>query len=91
VAQGRHSGSIGRHGGSIRETWWLNREAWWLNREAWWLNREAWGLIREAWWLNGSTPTVVLQSQVQIRHLPSPQLTANLLVGCYLGWHLAVG
>jgi hypothetical protein len=35
--------------------------------------------------------TVVLQSRVQIRHLPSPQLTANLLVGCHLGWHLAAG
>jgi hypothetical protein len=29
--------------------------------------------------------TVVLQSQVQIRRLPSPQLTANFLVGCHLG------
>jgi hypothetical protein len=35
--------------------------------------------------------TVVLQSRVQIWHLPSPQLTANLLVGCHLGWHLAPG
>jgi hypothetical protein len=35
--------------------------------------------------------TVVLQSQVRIRHLPSPQLTANLLVGCHLGWHLPAG
>jgi hypothetical protein len=34
--------------------------------------------------------TVVLQSRVQIRRLPSPQLTANLLVGFHLGWHLAV-
>jgi hypothetical protein len=33
--------------------------------------------------------TVVLQSRVLIRHLPSPQLTANLLVGCRLGLHLA--
>jgi hypothetical protein len=33
--------------------------------------------------------TVVLQSRVRIRCLPSPQLTANLLVGCHLGWHLA--
>jgi hypothetical protein len=35
---------------------------------------------------------VVLQSRVRIRHLPSPQLTANLLVGCHpgkaLGWGL---
>jgi hypothetical protein len=30
--------------------------------------------------------TVVLQSRVWIRHLPSPQLTANCLVGCHLGW-----
>jgi hypothetical protein len=29
--------------------------------------------------------TVVLQSQVRIRHLPSPQQTANLLEGCHLG------
>ncbi len=35
--------------------------------------------------------TVVLQSWVRIRCLPSPQLTANLLVGCHLGWHLAAG
>ncbi len=35
--------------------------------------------------------TVVLQSRVHIRHLPSPQLIANLLVGCHLGWHLAAG
>jgi hypothetical protein len=35
--------------------------------------------------------TVVLQSRVQIQRLPSPQLIAHLLVGCYLGWHLAVG
>ncbi len=34
--------------------------------------------------------TVVLLSRVQIQSLPSPQLTANLLVGCHLGWHLAV-
>jgi hypothetical protein len=32
--------------------------------------------------------TVVLQSRVQIRHLPGPQLTANLLVGCHLGMAL---
>ncbi len=30
--------------------------------------------------------TVVLQSWVQIPRLPSPQLTANLLVSCHLGW-----
>jgi hypothetical protein len=35
--------------------------------------------------------TVVLQSRVQIGRLPNPQLTANLLVGCHLGWHLATG
>ncbi len=35
--------------------------------------------------------TVVLQSRVRIRRLPSSQLTANLLVGCHLGCHLAVG
>jgi hypothetical protein len=34
-------------------------------------------LTRKAWWLKGSTrQTVVLQSWVRIRHLPSPQLTA---------------
>ncbi len=31
---------------------------------------------------------VVLQSRIRIRHIPSPQLTANLLIGCHLGWHL---
>ncbi len=35
--------------------------------------------------------TVVLQSRVLIWRLPSPQLTANLLVGYHLGWHLATG
>jgi hypothetical protein len=35
--------------------------------------------------------TVVLQSRVQIRRLPSPQLTANLLVGCHLGMALGCG
>ncbi len=35
--------------------------------------------------------TVVLQSRVRIRRLPSPQLIANLLVGCHLVWHLAAG
>jgi hypothetical protein len=54
----------------------------------------------EAWWLSGigrhggsvvARLTVVLQSWVQIQRLPSPQLTANLLVGCHLGWHLAAG
>jgi hypothetical protein len=35
--------------------------------------------------------TVVLQSRVRVRQLPSPQLTDNLLVGCHLGWHLAAG
>jgi hypothetical protein len=35
--------------------------------------------------------TVVPQSRVQIRHLPSPQLIDYLLVGCHLGWHLAPG
>jgi hypothetical protein len=35
--------------------------------------------------------TVVQQSQVQIRSLPSPQLTAILLVGCHLEWNLAAG
>ncbi len=51
----------------------------------------------EAWWLNGGRrvvsvvvrQTVVLQSRVRIWCLPSPQLTANLLVGCHLGWDLA--
>ncbi len=31
---------------------------------------------------------VVLQSRVRIRRLPSPQLTANLLVGCHRGMAL---
>jgi hypothetical protein len=34
---------------------------------------------------------VVLQSRVRIRRLPSPQLTANLLVGCHLGMALGRG
>jgi hypothetical protein len=35
--------------------------------------------------------TVVLQSRVRIWRLPSPQLTANLLVGCHLGMELGCG
>jgi hypothetical protein len=35
--------------------------------------------------------TVVLQSRVHIRRFPSPQLTANLLVGCHLGMALGCG
>ncbi len=57
---------------------------------------EHFNLQREAWWLSGrhggtvvACLTVVLQSRVQIWHLPSPQLTANCLVGCHLRWHLA--
>jgi hypothetical protein len=60
---------------------------------------------REGWWLLGRRggslgrrggsmvvhQTVVLQSWVRIRCLSIPQLTANLLVGCHLGWHLAAG
>jgi hypothetical protein len=34
---------------------------------------------------------VVLQSRVRILRLPSPQLTANLLVGCHLGMALGCG
>jgi hypothetical protein len=34
---------------------------------------------------------VVLQSRVRIRRLPSPQQTANLLVGCHLGMALGCG
>jgi hypothetical protein len=34
---------------------------------------------------------VVLLSRVRIRRLPSPQLTANLLVGCHLGMALGCG
>jgi hypothetical protein len=53
----------------------------------------------EAWWLSvgrrGDSVvvrlTIVLQSRVRIQCLPSPQLTANLLVDCHLGWHLAAG
>ncbi len=74
---------------------------------AWWLNVGwRGGSIWMAWWLNvgwrggsigwrgGSMvahQTVVLQSRVRIRHLPSPQQTANLLEGCHLGWHFAEG
>jgi hypothetical protein len=35
--------------------------------------------------------TVVLQSRVRIRRPPSPQLTANLLVGCHLEMALGCG
>jgi hypothetical protein len=52
------------------------------------------GMVAQWWMYGGSVVarlTVVLQSWVQIQHLPSPQLTANLLVGCHLGWHLAAG
>ncbi len=48
----------------------------------------------QAGWRGGSMvahQTVVLQSRVRIRHLPSPQQTANLLEGCHLGWHFAEG
>jgi hypothetical protein len=31
--------------------------------------------------------TIVLQSRVRIRSLPSQHLIANLLVGCHPGWH----
>ncbi len=34
---------------------------------------------------------VVLQSRVRIRRLPSPQLIANLLVGCHPGMALGCG
>ncbi len=84
----------GRHGGS----W----EAWWLMGGMVALGRH--GGSWEAWWLMGGMVafgrhggsvvaclTVVLQSRVQIWCLPSPQLTANLMVGCHLGWHLAAG
>jgi hypothetical protein len=53
--------------------------------EAWWLNDGRHGGSMVAW------QTVVLQSRVQIQRLPSLQLTADLLVGCHLGWHLAAG
>jgi hypothetical protein len=72
--------------------------------EARWLNGRRGGSIGgvvaqwEAWWLfgrRGSSTTarqiVVLQSWVRIWRLHSPQLIANLLVGCYPGWHLAAG
>ncbi len=45
----------------------------------------------EAWWPVVARLAVVLHSRVRIWRLPRPQLTANLLVGCHLGWHLAVG
>ncbi len=35
--------------------------------------------------------TVVLQSRFRIRRPPSPQLTANLLVGCHLEMALGCG
>jgi hypothetical protein len=35
--------------------------------------------------------TVVLQSRVRIQRLPSPQLTANILMGCHLGMALDCG
>jgi hypothetical protein len=64
-------------GGPFREAWWPNREAWWP------LGRRGGPMVVRQ--------TVVLQSRVRIRRLPSPQLIAHLLVGCHLGWHLAVG
>ncbi len=54
-----------------------------LSWEAWWL----W----EVWWLSGSAPDCCPAVRVWIRHLYSPQLTANRLVGCHLSWHLAAG
>jgi hypothetical protein len=60
----------------------------WL--EAWWLNDGGVVAQFEVWWLNGSMPDccpAVLGSNLVS---PQPQLTANLLVGCHLGWHLAV-
>jgi hypothetical protein len=35
--------------------------------------------------------TVILHSRVRIWRLPSPQVNANLLVGCHLEKHLAAG
>jgi hypothetical protein len=78
VAQWDGVVALGWRGGSIGMAWWLNGMAWWLNLG----------------WRGGSMvahQTVVLQSRVQIRHLPSPQQTANLLEGCHLGWHFAEG
>jgi hypothetical protein len=76
---------LGRRGGSMREAWWLNEGGVVAQ-----LGRRG-GSMREAWWLNGSAldccpavPSLKLAS-------PRPQLTANLLVGCNLGWHLAAG
>jgi hypothetical protein len=45
----------------------------------------------EAWWLSGSTPDCCPAVPGSNPRLPSPQLTANLLAGCHLGWHLAGG
>ncbi len=98
---GRHGGSVG---GMVAhwEAWWLigGMVAQW---EAWWLIGRLGGSW-EAWWLRGGMVaqgrhgdsvvarlTVVLQSRVRIRHLPSPQLTAKCLVGCHLRWHLTAG
>jgi hypothetical protein len=45
--------------------------------------------MREAWWFNGSVPDCC--PAVPGSNPVSPQLTANLLVGCHLEWHLAAG
>jgi hypothetical protein len=105
VAQlGQRGSSMGRRGSSIGEAWWLNGEAWLLNWGgvvAQWggvvaqlgqrgssMGRRGGSMGRHG----GSMVachTVVLLSRVRVQHLPRRNLTANLLVGCYLGWHLA--
>ncbi len=65
-----------------------------FNWEAWWLSLG--GMVAqfwEAWLLSGSAPDCcpAVPARVRIRHLPSPRLTANHLVGCHLRWHLAAG
>jgi hypothetical protein len=79
-------------------------KVWWLFGKVWWLKGRcggSWeGVVApgKVWWPLGrcggsmvAHQTVVLQSWVRIRYLPSPQQTANLLEGCHLGWHLAEG
>jgi hypothetical protein len=77
-------------------------KAWWLNGgkrgssfgKAWWFNvgkAHGGSMLGRRGGSMVACQTVVLQSWVRIRRLPSPQLTANLLVGCHLGWHLAAG
>jgi hypothetical protein len=60
------------------------------------------GIVSDVIWFKGTVSdapgccpvahqAVVLQSRVRIRRLPSPQLIANLLVGCHPGMALGCG